>query len=211
MDVPRPWLIHFVDIYNSRSLFLLMNTPAHAVFNLALLGQKKQPQWNPLIIWGAVIPDISMFGFYLWMRLVADVPASQIWRVEYFKPQWQLLFDIFHSIPLALLGVGLMLYFKSPGVALLFSSIALHALEDLPLHHDDAHRHFLPLSNFRWESPFSYWDPAHYGNILEPLELALMVIASVYVFRRVRSRQTQGLLIVASALPLLGHLWFTMT
>jgi hypothetical protein len=184
-----------------------MNTPAHAVFNLVLLGQKKQPQWNPLIIWGAVIPDLAMFGFYLWMKLT-DVPESQIWQVEYFSPTWQLLFDLFHSIPLALLGIGIMLYFKRTGVALLFGSVALHALEDLPLHHDDAHRHFLPLSNFRLESPFSYWDSAHYGNILRPLELALMAGASVYVFRRVRSIQTQGLLIVVSALPLLGHLWF---
>jgi hypothetical protein len=186
-----------------------MNTPAHAVFNLALLGQKKQPQWNPLIIWGALIPDLSMFGFYLWMKLATDVPEGQVWRVEYFKPSWQLLFDLFHSIPLALLGVGVMLYAKRTGVALLFGSVALHALADLPLHHDDAHRHFLPLSNFRFVSPFSYWDPAHYGEILGPLELALMVVASVYVFRRVRSRLTKGLLIVASVLPLSAHLWFT--
>jgi hypothetical protein len=186
-----------------------MNTPAHAVFNLVLLGRKKQPQWNPLIIWGAVLPDLSMFGFYLWMKLI-DMPERQIWQVEYFSPTWQRLFDYSHSIPLALLGMGLMLYAQRKGVALLFGSMALHSLEDLPLHHDDAHRHFLPLSDFRFVSPFSYWNPTYYGDILGPLELALMVVASVYVFRRVRSIQTQGLLIVASALPLLGHLWFTM-
>ncbi len=185
MDHQCPWLSHLCEYLNSRPLFLLMNTPAHAVFNLVLLGQKKQPQWNPLISGGALIPDLSMFGFYLWMKLT-DVPESQIWRVEYFKPFWQLVFDLFHSIPLALLGIGLMLYAKRTGVALLFGSIALHALEDLPLHHDDAHRHFLPLSNFRFVSPFSYWDPAHYGDILGPLELALMVVASVYLLRRVR-------------------------
>ncbi len=186
-----------------------MNTPAHAIFNLTLLGQKKEPQWNPLIIWGAVIPDLAMFGFYLWMWLATDIPESQVWRVEYFRPSWQTLFDLSHSIPLALLGLSVMLYAKRTGIALLFGSVLLHCLEDLPVHHDDAHRHFLPLSNFRFESPFSYWDPAHYGRILGPLEMGLMAVASVYVFRRVRSRWTKGLLIVANVLPLLAHLWFT--
>ena len=41
-----------------------MNTTAHAVFNLALLNRKKNPEWNPLIIWGALIPDLEMIVFY---------------------------------------------------------------------------------------------------------------------------------------------------
>ncbi len=188
-----------------------MNTPAHAIFNLALLGQKKQPDWNPLIIWGALIPDLAMFGFYLWMKLATDTPESQIWGVEYFRDRWQTLFDLFNSIPLALLGIGAMLYYKRTGIALLFASILLHCLEDLPLHHDDGHRHFWPLSDFRFESPVSYWDRAHYGHIVGPIEVVLMAIASIYVFRRVRSRLTRGLLIVANALPPLGYAWFTLT
>ena len=119
-----------------------MNTPAHAVFNLALLSRKQQPQWNPLIIWGALIPDLAMFGFYFWLKLIADIPESQIWRTEYYRASWQLLFDFFNSIPLALLGMGVTIYAKRTGIALLFASILLHCLEDLPVHHNDAHRHF---------------------------------------------------------------------
>jgi len=37
--------------------------------------------------------------------------------------------------------------------------MALHALFDFPLHHDDGHRHFWPFSEFRFDSPVSYWDP----------------------------------------------------
>ena len=95
------------------------------------------------------------------------------------------------------------------GIALLFASILLHCLEDLPLHHDDGHRHFWPFSNFRFESPVSYWDPNYYGAIAGQIELGLMLIASVYVFRRVRSRWTKGLLILANALPLLTQLYFS--
>lgn len=187
-----------------------MNTPAHAIVNLALLGRKHRPEWNPLIIWGAIIPDLSMFGFYLWLRLGTDISERQIWRVEYFRPSWQLVFDGFHSIPLALIGLVVMLKAKRTGIALLFASVALHALEDLPVHHDDAHRHFLPFSNFRFISPVSYWDEDHFGAIAGSTELLLMITASLYIFRRVRSRWTKGLLIVANALPLLSHLWFSI-
>lgn len=186
-----------------------MNTPAHAIFNLALLGRPQKPQWNPLIVWGALIPDLAMFGFYFWLKLVVDMPESQIWRTEYYRPAWQLLFDIFNSIPLALLGFGVMIYARRTGIALLFASIVLHCLEDLPVHNDDAHRHFWPLSNFRFESPVSYWDPDHYGAIASRVELVLMLAASVYVFSRVRSRWAKALLIVANLLPLAAYVYFT--
>lgn len=185
-----------------------MNTPAHAIFNLAMLGRKERPHWNPLIIWGALIPDLAMFGFYLVLKL-ANIPERQIWGEAYYQPFWQNLFDFFNSIPLALLGIAVMLYFKRTGIALLFGSIVLHCLQDLPLHVDDGHRHFWPLSQFRFESAVSYWDPNYYGHIAAPVELGLMMIASIYVFRRVRSRWTKGLLIVCNALPPLVYLWFT--
>ncbi|MEL6158261.1 MAG: hypothetical protein AAGJ95_01740 [Cyanobacteria bacterium J06554_11] len=185
-----------------------MNTPAHAIFNLALLGRKPQPDWNPLIIWGALIPDLAMFVFYFALK-IADIPESQIWRVEYYRPEWQNLFDFFNSIPLAVVGILVMLRLKRPGMAVLFGSVVLHCLQDLPLHVDDGHRHFWPLSQFRFESAVSYWDPGHYGQIVAPLELVLMAIASVYVFRRVRSRWTKGLLVVANILPPLVFLYFS--
>ena len=186
-----------------------MNTPAHAIFNLALLGRQNRPEWNPLIVWGALIPDLAMFGFYGLLKF-ANVSESQIWRVEYYRPFWQTIFDFFNSIPLALIGLALMLYLKRKGIALLFASIVLHCLEDLPLHANDGHRHFWPLSQFRFESPVSYWDPSYYGNIVGPLELGLMLLASFYVFRRVRSRWTKGLLISANVLPLFLYAYWTI-
>jgi len=187
-----------------------MNTPAHAVFNLALLGRKKKPEWNPLIIWGALIPDLAMFAFYVLLRL-SGIPPSQIWREEYYRPFWQNLFDFFNSIPLAVIGVVVALRFKRTGIAILFGSVILHCLQDLPLHVDDGHRHFWPFSQFRFESAVSYWDPNHYGRIAGSVELVLMVIASIYVFRRVRSRWTKGLLLVSGTLPVLAGVYFALT
>ena len=187
-----------------------MNTPAHAVFNLALLGRKGTPEWNPWIILGALIPDLAMFGFYALLKL-SGVSSRQIWSAEYYRPFWQNVFDVFNSIPLALLGIAIALYFSRTAIAIMFGSIVLHCLEDLPVHVDDGHRHFWPLSQFRFESPISYWDPRHYGHIVGPIELVLMVIVSIYVFNRVRSRWTKGLLIVSSALPALAGIYFAAT
>ena len=178
-----------------------MNTPAHAIFNLALLGRKHRPEWNPLIIWGALIPDLAMFGFYALMKF-ARISESQIWNEEYYRPFWQNLFDVFNSIPLAGAGIAIALYFERKAIALLFVSVILHCLQDLPLHVDDGHRHFWPLSQFRYESVVSYWDPNHYGHIVAPIEFALTGLACAYVFRRVRSRWTKGLLVASIALPL---------
>ena len=102
-----------------------------------------------------------------------------------------------------------MIYAQRQGIALLFASIILHALEDLPVHHDDAHRHFLPLSDFRFESPVSYWDPNHYEGIVGALEIGLVLIASIYVLRRARSRWTKGLLVLADVAPWVAYLLFT--
>ena len=56
----------------------------------------------------------------------------------------------------------------------------LHCLTDLPLHHDDAHAHFLPLSNWRFESPISYWDARHHGRLIAAVEM-LFVLGSACV------------------------------
>ncbi|MEO0540952.1 MAG: hypothetical protein AAFZ80_08810 [Cyanobacteria bacterium P01_A01_bin.105] len=183
-----------------------MNTPTHAIVNLALLGRKSRPDWNSPIIWGGMIPDLAMFVFFGWATLGTDMTGEQIWGEAYYDPLWQTFFDLWNSIPLALIGVGLGLWlrrrWRSTGtaVALCCASVVLHCLVDLPIHAEDAHRHFWPLSNYRFESPVSYWDPAKGGNIFAPFELALALALSVYLFSWLRSRLTQALLIFSNLL-----------
>jgi len=71
------------------------------------------------------------------------------------------------------------------------------SLHPLALHHDDAHRHFLPLSGFRFESPISYWDPAHYGLVFGAVELAGVVVGSIVLIRRGSPWRVLGLLCLA--------------
>jgi len=83
---------------------------------------------------------------------------------------------------------------------LLCASAILHGLEDLPLHNDDAHRHFFPFSNWRFQSPFSYWDSDYYGNIIGSLEAIAVLIICFFLLRRYPS--TRSRILIASVIAL---------
>ena len=184
-----------------------MTTPAHAALSLIVLGRSER---NALpVALGAVAPDAPMLVFYLWERLVRGVSEGRIWSERYFDPGWQVVFDIPSSIPLLALALCILLVlvgrrstgrFPAAGVAatprparltaatLFVASMILHALGDLPLHREDAHRHFFPVSDWRFTSPVSYWDPDHYGGYAAVGEVVLVLAVSVFLFRTYRGR-----------------------
>jgi hypothetical protein len=180
-----------------------MNTPAHAVFNLLLLGrQDRKPIILPVLI-GSILPDIPLFGFYLVQKLILKQPESYIWGTAYYQSSWQNLFATVHSIPLLLFGAGLCYWRKSQIGLLFFNSMLLHSFGDLPLHHDDGHSHFFPFSNWKFISPISYWDPKHYGNIISVLEILGVAIACFILWRCYQSRLGKGLIATVGVIYLL--------
>lgn len=176
-----------------------MNTPAHAVLNLLLLGRAEQPGRLAPIAIGAVMPDLPMVWFYFREKVLRGVPESVIWNESYFAPGWQRLFDLFNSLPLIALGAATAWALKARGWALLFASMALHCLTDLPLHNDDAHRHFLPFSGWRFESPISYWDPRFGGVWVALAEVAMVLVGSAVLARRFEARWVRGLVALIGA------------
>jgi len=161
-----------------------VNTPAHLIANTALLGHGGLSGHERWILVGALFPDLGMVGFFLWQTFVLGTSQSQIWGVEYFRDGWQLFFDLGNSIPLAALVCVAGHLWRRPALLAFGASVSLHALLDLALHHDDGHRHFLPLSAWRYASPVSYWDPAHLGWLGALLELAFVVVGSGVLLRR---------------------------
>lgn len=179
-----------------------MNTPSHAIINLFLLGKQSLPQANLSIFLGAILPDIPIFLFYGWAKLIARQSEKQIWSETYYKPFWQNIVAIFHSIPLALAGWLISDYLNWQSLEILFISLVLHSLGDLPVHNDDAHRHFFPLSNYRFISPISYWDRKHHGAIVSLIELSLVLLATIPVFQFLHSGIGKTLLICIDAIYL---------
>lgn len=161
-----------------------MNTPAHVVLSAVALGRGRwHATWLPISV-GALLPDLPMFGFYAYQRLLRGTPETTIWSTLYFDPSWQLFFDLFNSLPLIGVGAAIAWRFGASGALALFASMALHCLADLPLHNDDAHRHFLPLTSWRFASPISYWDPRYFGRIVGVAELGFVVAGSIALVRR---------------------------
>lgn len=183
-----------------------MKTPSHAILNLALLGKPHLPQANLPIVLGAILPDIPIFIFYFWAKLVLQLPETQIWSEAYYQPFWQNIIALFHSIPLAAIG-GLFAYYRGWQIGqIFFLSLVLHSLLDLPVHNDDAHRHFFPFSNYRFISPLSYWDSKHHGDLVSFIETLLVLGATVYNFGLVQSRIGKGLMIAINLLYWLSYL-----
>ncbi len=185
-----------------------MNTPSHYIVNLALLGKTISPQENIAITLGAIIPDAPIFIFYFVAKFIQGLPESEIWSEAYYQPFWQNIISLFHSFPIALIGLLICLacHWQAGGIA--FASILLHCLADFPLHNDDAHRHFFPFSNYRFISPVSYWDPQHYGNIAAFGELTLVLLVTPWVWTILHSLPAKVLLIILDILAAIAYLRF---
>ena len=185
-----------------------MNTPSHYIINLAFLGQTIAPKQNVAITIGAILPDVPIFLFYFIAKYIYKLPASKIWSEAYYEPVNQNIVALFHSIPLAIIGMVICWYFNWQfGMVILMSAIA-HSLLDLPVHHDDAHRHFFPFSNYRFISPFSYWDTKHYAKYVAGIEVLLVLVANPFVMSLLKSPISKGVVILIDLFYVYGYVRF---
>ena len=185
-----------------------MNTPSHYIVNFVLLGKNIGTEYKIPIIIGAILPDIPIFIFYFLAKFIFQIPNGKIWSEAYYEPFWQDLIAIFHSIPIAIIGLFICLGFGWRSIAMLFMSMIIHDLCDLPVHHDDAHRHFFPFSNYRFMSPISYWDPKHYGKYVAFGEMSLVVTLTPIVLPLLSTNLAQIIVIAIDCLYLVGYLRF---
>jgi hypothetical protein len=95
-----------------------------------------------LVLAGAIVPDVSMFFFYLVEKFFRGTSEQLIWSQAYWDPRWQVFLDVFNSV--LLIGAGLLvgMLVRSKLVLLFFASMLVHVVSDFLLHHDDGHRHF---------------------------------------------------------------------
>jgi hypothetical protein len=182
-----------------------VNTPSHYILNLALLSKTSASKSNVTITIGAIVPDVPIFIFYSIAKFVYKLPEKQIWTQTYYEPFWQNFVAIFHSIPLAAIGMLSCLAIGSKPGAIFFASTILHSLCDLPVHHDDAHRHFFPFSDYRFISPLSYWDVNHHAKIVAFVELLMVLVVTPSVINLLSSFAAKGLLIAIGLFYTIGY------
>ena len=188
-----------------------MNTPAHVAASLFVWRKHSLAAPTSALLTGAILPDAPMFLFYAVVKAMGSA-EKEIWNRLYFQGGWQLFFDIFNSAPLFLFILAIAVWRKQLWWSLFSASALLHVACDFPLHHDDSHRHLLPLSHFRFASPISYWDPKHYGIPIAITEALLTVCASIFLLLKSDGklvRVSSGLILMLYALVLiLVAAWF---
>jgi len=183
-----------------------VNTPAHMALSVFIWSE--EPGWAAAaaITIGAWLPDMPMFAFYVYQK-IRGVDDKKIWSDVYYHPRWQLFFDIPNSFPLMLTTLVICLALGLDLGVLLAASATLHLLCDFPLHHEDAHRHLLPFTGWRFLSPVSYWDPRRYGNIFLGFEILLVIGTCSSVILESANNPMRIVAIIAASLYFGGILY----
>ena len=178
-----------------------MTTQSHAILNIAILSKRYKPYLHSYACLGAIIPDLPIFIFFAVETFILRTSQRDLWGSRYFMEAWQNFFDIFNSVPLILILLGIGYYLiHSERMTVVAWSMLIHCAFDFLTHHDDGHRHFFPLSDFLFASPISYWDRNHHAGIVEPIERLVILATSIYLFPRLKTRLGQIVLVVINVL-----------
>ncbi len=188
-----------------------MNTPAHVLVAAAALAKPDAPRRNIVMVLGSLIPDALIFWMVFWEGTINGRSARVIFDELYFSDFWQRFFAIPNSIPLYIAGIALGLWLRIELLWVFCGAALLHVLGDLPLHHDDGHSHFWPFTMWKFESPVSYWDPGHHGNLVGALEITLCLALAALLWRRFKGPIGRALILGVMAmelLPVIGWILF---
>lgn len=158
-----------------------MNTPAHLLIGAALFSKRDNTRLLTGALLGGLIPDLSLYLMAGVSIFVLNISPHTVFGEYYFSDSWQLVFGIDNSFVIWGLLLALSLKYRSAFFIALTSAALLHLVCDFALHHDDARMHFWPLSDWKFESPLSYWDSNHHAFYVTPVEGIVTAIAVLYL------------------------------
>ncbi len=187
-----------------------MHTQTHVIMGAALFGRS-----NPKRAWigalGGITPDLPMLITVAVLKTMG-IPDPVIFGFLYWQEPWQIANAIGHSFWLwggmFLLALALRERISATAAAIdrcslvmvFAASALLHTLVDFLLHREDAHMSFWPVTRWKFVSPVSYWDGAHYGHYFSLFEAVLGLALAILLFRRFHNRWLRGALALAMLL-----------
>ena len=163
-----------------------MNTPAHLIIGAAAFARPDAPRTTTATLIGGLLPDLSLYLLAGWHLLVLGTPGETVFREYYHSEEWQRIFAVDNSFVFWGLGLVAALWARSRSAVAFAGAGLLHLALDFPLHTHDARMHFWPLTDWRFESPVSYWDGAQGGDMVGWVELSLVVGLTVALLWRFR-------------------------
>jgi hypothetical protein len=126
---------------------------------------RRRPWVGPLVA-GAILPDLPYVVFFVAAaiehgpRAFAD-PA--LWRSVWAHP---LVVGLHSFLPWAVTMLLLISTHagRSPGVVAFIAGWGSHIVIDMFTHRSDGYPIFWPLSDYRFPTPVSYWEPAYHSR-----------------------------------------------
>lgn len=176
-----------------------MNTPAHLIFGLAAFGKPGKPALITAALTGALVPDASLYLLAGKAIYLDGISPRIVFDQMYYSAEWQAIFAVDNSIVIWSLLLVLGVFLRRAWVAALAGSALLHLIADFALHNDHARRHFWPLSDWVFVSPVSYWDGAHYGDVVGMIEVALVLALSIWMLFRFTGWITRTIIVLLCA------------
>ena len=175
-----------------------MHTATHFLIGAQSLARKGERGRNIAVVVGTIFPDVTIFVMFWWATLFLGLPQRTIWDEVYFQDGWHTAINATNSLPIFVLIIVIGLLIRQAWIWGFGAAALLHVAFDLPFHHNDGHAHFWPITDWIFESPISYWDPAHFGVWVTSLEMVIAVVLVTVLWRRFHSPWWRGLLIVAA-------------
>lgn len=191
-----------------------MNTPSHFIVTAALRkALPRVPMVRSAVLLGSVVPDIPLyllsFGAFFYFERVLGWSRGQTFRhiygVLYFEDAgWIAAHSFLHAPFVLLAGLAVAHWAGGPWPRLgnwmrwFLYACLLHCVIDVATHFDDGPVLLWPFDwRFRFSSPLSYWDPAHYGRGFALFEGVLDVVLLGYLgipwlLRRFGRRRVSG-------------------
>ena len=155
-----------------------------------------------------VMPDRKSFLLRMDPALWKELEAWAQQELLYFDNKGR--FRIDNSMILWGIALVIAMMMRSRVAIALCGAAMLHLVLDFGLHHDDGRAHFWPISDWIFQSPVSYWDPAHYGNWVGPIEIVLALAACAWKWRRYTGWRMRSLIATLGTLQLMPVIMFTL-
>jgi hypothetical protein len=175
-----------------------VNTQSHILIGAVLYGGKVPNRaWAAAA--GGIAPDVPMLAIVAALKFFG-MPARQIFGEMYWENWWQITNAISHSFLLWGLLAFIAFARRWPLILAFTASGLTHAAIDFLCHREDAHMQFWPLTRWKFVSPVSYWDPAHFGRYFGAFEALLGLAMAVIIFRRFRNMIVRAFLLIAMAI-----------
>ncbi len=175
-------------------------TQTHILIGAAIFARPEQKAISIAAIAGSVVPDLDVWVMFAVERL-RGLSSCEIFHFRYWEQPWTILQASMSSLPLwtAVLVLALIATFATTGTwrrrsvcaAVFTAAVVLHLTIDFLLHHDDARAQFQPFTDWVFRSPVSYWDPAHFGWIVMPIEIALGIVLAGMIVLQFRTRSAR--------------------